>query len=162
MRFVCDSTVGKLARFLRMAGFDTACVPRPELPKVLAISREEGRKIVSRNSKIRDIRLASDFYHIMDDDPETQFRKLLTDLDLDLSEDDFLSRCLECNFPLMSIPKQEIGGKVYPYVFRTQESFFICQKCDRIFWHATHAEAIVNRLRRIKFELDRGRQQGAV
>jgi uncharacterized protein len=155
MRFVCDSTVGKLARFLRMAGFDTAYVKEENLARVLAISKEENRLMVSRNSKYLKLQLASNFYHLTADEPVDQFRKLVTDLQMQLDEKRFLTRCLQCNEPLEKIAMEKVSERLYDFVARTQTEIFVCPRCDKLYWHATHTRAMITRLLTIKSELDR-------
>lgn len=158
MKFVLDNTVGKLARLLRMAGFDTAYVAEDGTTPVIAISRAEQRLIVSRNSRYAEMTLAADFFHIESDRPEEQLEALLDALGLDLIEAHFLSRCLECNEPLEHIDKQEVAGQVWPYVWKTQDIFHRCHGCGRIYWPATHVAAMQSRLLTVKRELDQRRQ----
>jgi uncharacterized protein with PIN domain len=155
MRFVCDSTVGKLARLLRMAGFDTAYVKEDDLARVLALSKGENRLIVSRNSKYLELQLASNFYHVTADEPLDQFRKLVSDLQMQLDEKRFLTRCLQCNEPLEMIATEKVLERLYDFVARTQQEIFICPRCDKLYWHATHAHAMIARLMAVKSELDR-------
>ena len=74
-----------------MAGYDTAHVARDDLSRVIALSREEGRKIISRNAKYHELQLANDFLHLIDDDPYEQFRRIVAGLGLPIVEADFLS-----------------------------------------------------------------------
>jgi uncharacterized protein len=153
MRFVCDSTVVKLAKLLRAAGFDTACVNKPDIPRVLSLSKEEQRIIVSRNSKYLQLELAGDFCHLTADEPLDQFRAIVTDLKLPLVESQFLTRCLECNELLCVSSVADVRERLYEFVARTQERIFLCPNCDRLYWHATHAKAMIKRLLAIKSEL---------
>lgn len=155
MRFVCDSTMGKLARLLRMAGFDTAYVKENDSARVLAISREENRLIVSRNSKYLGLQLANRFYHLTADDPLDQFRQIVSDLQMQLDEKQFLTRCLQCNEPLEKVAAEKVMERLYDFVARTQKEIFVCQRCDKLYWHATHACAMITQLLALKSELDR-------
>lgn len=154
MRFVCDSTMGKLARLLRMAGYDTAYIKENHPARVLAISKEENRLIVSRNSKYAGLQLASNFHHLTTDEPLDQFRKLVSDLQMPLDEKQFLTRCLQCNETLEKIATEKVSERLYDFVVRTQPNIFICQRCDKLYWHATHACAMITQLLAIKSELD--------
>jgi uncharacterized protein len=155
MRFVCDSTVGKLARLLRMAGFDTAYVKEDNLARVLTISREENRLIVSRNSKYLELQLADKLCHLTADRPLDQFRRLVIDLQIRLNEKQFLTRCMQCNELLEQIATEKVSGKLSDFVARTQREIFACPHCDKLYWHATHARAMITQLHAIKSELDR-------
>jgi len=155
MRFICDSTMGKLARLLRMAGFDTAYVKEDNLARVLAISKEENRLIVSRNSKYLELQLASNFCHLTANKPLDQLRKLVIDLQMQFDEKQFLTRCLQCIEPLEKIATERISERLYDFVARTQQEIFVCPRCDKLYWRATHAHAMITRLLAIKSELDR-------
>ena len=152
MRFVCDSTVGKLAHLLRMCGLDTAYIKDADPAVVISISRREGRVILSRNSLFRELVLADSFLHLTFDDPDEQFRQLVSTLKLTLDESGILTRCLECNQLLLSVEKESIRDRLFEFVAQTQEKFLLCPDCDKIYWHGTHAKAMVNKLQRLKNE----------
>ncbi len=154
MRFVCDSTVGKLARFLRMAGFDTAYVKKDDLSAVLSISKEENRMILSRNSQFGELRLADQFFHLAADDPFEQFRSVVTAFGLQLEAGNFLTRCLECNELLEKADKEKFRDRLWKFVADTQPRIFYCPRCDKLYWPATHARSMISRLLAIKSELD--------
>lgn len=160
VKFVCDNTVGKLARLLRMAGCDTAYVPEDNLRRVLSLSREQGRKIISRNSRYSELTIANDFYHLTADDPEEQLIQLAVELELDFDPGNYLTRCVNCNNRLVSIDKSQVKGRVWPYVWQTQDTFSTCPSCGRIYWRATHAEAIAIRLERLSNEVTRRKEEG--
>lgn len=157
MKFVCDNTVGKLARSLRMAGLDTAYVAEDDLYAVVALSKEQGRRIVSRNSRYCELTIADNFYHLTVDDPDEQFILLVLDLDLSLDADNFLTRCADCNESLIAIDRSEVKGRVWPYVWQTQKEFSVCPNCDKVYWSATHAKAITRHLQHLMDEIARRR-----
>jgi hypothetical protein len=153
MRFLCDSTVGKLARLLRTAGFDTAYIWEPDWRQVVRAALGEERVVLSRNSLYSELKLAPRFFLLHADNPEDQFLAVATEFALDIEEDRFLSRCLECNSRLIETNKERIRGRLWTYVAETQEKFFYCEACDKIYWHATHARAITQRLLKLKGQL---------
>jgi uncharacterized protein len=138
-----------------MAGFDTAYVKEDNVARVLTISKEENRLIVSRNSRYLEIQLASNYYHLTEDEPLDQFRKLMADLQIPFDERRFLTRCLQCNELLEKINTEKVLERLYDFVARTQQEIFVCPRCDKLYWHATHARAMITRLFVIKSELDR-------
>ncbi len=159
VKFVCDNTVGKLARLLRMAGFDTAYVPEDNLSRVISLSREQDRKIISRNSRFAELTIVSDFYHLDADDPEEQFIQLFVDLQLELDSDRYLTRCVDCNDELIPIARNDVKDRVWPYVWQSQDNFSTCPACGRIYWRATHAQAISSRMEHFKEEITRRREE---
>ena len=65
---------------------------------------------------------------------------MIDSLGLEFDSGIFLSRCLECNLPLIPLPREEAQAKVPPYVFQTVEEFRTCPQCLKIFWPGTHIE----------------------
>jgi uncharacterized protein with PIN domain len=73
--------------------------------------------------------------------------------ELGLSLEPNLIRCIECNRKLVKVKKEDIKNKVPPYVYKTQENFLYCKKCDKYYWRGTHYNNIKNTFLSIK---DRG------
>ena len=139
-RFIVDVNVGRLATWLRALGYDTLYIPNVEDNDLIRIAYKEGRTVVTRDTRFAERRLVAQgqlgLVLIKDDDLKSQVRQLVQDLNL--SVDGAFSRCLRCNEPLTSLPKEEAKPRVPSYVFRTQEEFMECLRCRRIYWRGTH------------------------
>ena len=144
MKFIADIMVGKLARYLRMAGYDVIYINDIEDEKVLEIAKKEGRTILTRdflmlqrkeckNGTIKSLL-------IEDDSLMKQLEQIRRDLDLELNPK--LIRCLECNTLLEKVSKAGLKEKVPPYVFKTQDNFLYCPECDKYYWRGTHYNSI--------------------
>jgi hypothetical protein len=86
---------------------------------------------------------------IKSDKPELQMQQVINDLTLDCQFRPF-AICLECNQPLLERSKQQVGGRVPPYVFQTQNQYVECPVCHRIYWRGTHWQRMTSKLK--KFE----------
>lgn len=146
-RFIADDMVGKLARFVRLLGYD--CVYQKGIEDKHLIERAlvDDRIILTRDTRLVEMVLAKKYLLIESDDPEIQLRQVISDCELEIDPGTILSRCLVCNQQLEDIEKSEVAERVWPYVYRTQEEFKICPECERIYWEGTHVEAIKKRLR---------------
>lgn len=148
-KFVVDHNVGKLARWLRLMGYDARFFRGENDAELVAIALKEGRIIVTRDTRIMQRRLVTKgrlkALLIESDQPERQIRQLIDSFDLDWRFNPF-SLCLECNQPLVERKKAELKELVPPYVFKTQEQFRQCPKCQRIYWRGTHWRAMTKRL----------------
>jgi uncharacterized protein with PIN domain len=148
-KFVVDHNVGKLARWLRLMGYDARFFRGENDAELVAIALKEGRIIVTRDTRIMQRRLVTKgrlkALLIESDQPERQIRQLIDSLHLDYRFNPF-SLCLECNQPLVERKKAELKDLVPPYVFKTQEQFRQCPKCQRIYWRGTHWRAMTKRL----------------
>lgn len=149
MNFAADDMLGKLARWLRMIGIDVTWSNSVSDDEVIRQGREEGRIILTRDTRlIRRLR-PEDYLFIHDDFLEGQMREVFTRFPGLASQQQPLSRCAECNVPLQGIPKAEVEGRVWPFVYKTQEHFTTCPQCRRVYWEATHVKEIREKMKRI-------------
>ena len=139
--FIVDSNAGKLARWLRMMGYDTLFFSDIEDGHLVDMAMKEGRVVVTRDTQIAKRRVAANgslkVILSRDDDPKQQLLQVLKELNLDCRQLQF-TRCLECNQRLVSRSKEEVKDLVPPYVFRTQTQYMQCPSCSRIYWQGTH------------------------
>ena len=147
--FVVDRMLGRLAKALRMLGYD-ALYWTGDNDAILDKAREESRILLTRRRALLKYRGEVEVVLIPQDRPLDQLRSLLRTLDLPLSGIPILSRCLRCNTPLTSIPKEEVMDRVPDHVYQTQTEFSSCRRCRRIYWrgtHRSHMERTIERLR---------------
>jgi len=139
-RFIVDANVGKLARWLRMLGYDTVFINNIDDGELVSIALRERRVIVTKDTRIILRRVVASgrvkAVLIEYDDPGDQFRQLARAVKLD--QEHKFTRCLECNQPLEPRGRDEVEGLVPPYVFETQSQYHQCPACRRIYWRATH------------------------
>ncbi len=149
-RFLCDSTVGRLANYMRMIGYDTAFIDSHIASKILDVALDEGRTILTRNSGLTDMKLARDVILLTEDDPWEQLRQVISIRQLSVDRTRVLTRCLIDNGVLVPISREDVKEKVWPYVYATQKKFTICPSCGRVYWPATHVEAMLEKLKQAK------------
>jgi len=141
IRFVADVMVGKLARWLRVLGYDVVYSNKLEDGEILKIAAVEDRIVLTRDvSFAARCRPPLRVLFIEHNDWRSQLQQVVGAYGL--ANFKTLSRCIECNSALSAIDKEEVVERVPPYVYQTQEQFSICRSCDRIYWHGTHVEAI--------------------
>ncbi|MGA1843754.1 MAG: Mut7-C RNAse domain-containing protein [bacterium] len=137
-RFLADVMLGRLARWLRILGYDTLYT-RKRIDSLLEVrAYDEGRIILTRDSRLyRKLGPERSFF-IHADDFRDQMEELIRSLDMHHDPDRFLSRCLDCNHPLVPIAKEDVRMVVPPFVFQTVEAFRTCPQCKKVFWPGTH------------------------
>ncbi len=145
MKFMVDCNVGKLAKWLRMMGYDSLFFGDGDDGEMVALAMAEGRVILTRDSHIAERRVVARGYlraiHIKSDEPAEQMRQVMEMLRL---KPYFrpLTICLECNAPLEPRDKEQVKDRVPPYVLQTQEEYVECPACRRIYWKGTHWQAM--------------------
>lgn len=149
MKFIADSNVGKLAKWLRMMGYDTQFFEGSSDSQMVAAALAENRVILTRNTQIMRRRLVTSgqlkAILIQSDEPERQIRQVIDALKLDCQFQPF-SICLECNQPLVERSREQVKDLVPPYVFQTQNQYMECPACHRIYWRGTHWQAMTKNL----------------
>lgn len=150
MKFVADSMLGRLAKWLRILGFDTTYSRAWQDADIVRLARAERRLILTRDramARRRGVRV----FLVHSDEVERQVREVMEGLSL--STDNSLSRCPECNGELQPVKKAEIKDLVPPYVYKTQRNFHRCPDCGRIYWQGTHVARITERLENLEESL---------
>ncbi|GLQ90104.1 Mut7-C RNAse domain-containing protein [Dyella flagellata] len=136
-RFVADAHLGGLARLLRMCGFDTLYDNHFQDERIVEISLEQERIILTRDRELLKRREVTHgcFVHALKS-PQ-QLREVVTRLDLAASARPF-SLCLQCNVPLHDIDMAAVRRRVPASVLQRQDRFVACDRCHRVYWGGSH------------------------
>jgi uncharacterized protein with PIN domain len=146
-RFVCDSSLGGLARWLRAAGYEAEWLVSGGAEELLRKAQAKGATLLTTDSRLLErsvIRggevraewLPSDLSRT------AQLRMLMRDLSLKLRT----PRCMSCGGELLAVAKEEVAARIPPKTARWKDDYFVCAGCDRLFWQGTHWERIARRL----------------
>jgi len=141
IKFIVDSNAGKLARWLRIMGYDALFFNSIDDAQLIDIALKEGRVVLTKDTQILKRRAVTNGQLRVilprNDDPKEQLRQVVEELNLDCCLRQF-TRCLECNQILVPRSKEEVKELVPPYVFRTQTQYMQCPACLRVYWRGTH------------------------
>ncbi|MFQ6032369.1 MAG: Mut7-C RNAse domain-containing protein, partial [Candidatus Zixiibacteriota bacterium] len=132
--------------WLRTLGFDTLFKLTIEDGELVSVALKENRIILSRDTKLSRFKIKDKYLLIQSEKPLEQLKQVIDHFKLKIDKNLLFSRCLVCNQVLQKVEKEKIKGRLYPYVYQTQENFVYCPVCDRIYWSATHVEKITQRL----------------
>jgi len=158
-RFVVDTTVGKLTKWLRALGYDIRVSKGRDLHRLVQISRQEQRIILTRNRKLEAKLFLGNIVIVKESQPDLQVATVLKTLGLRPNPEAFLSRCLLCNEKLEVMPRRDAEGRVPEFVFHSQQIFHRCPGCQRVYWEGTHPSNMRKRIEQIvrSVEKTRGR-----
>ena len=149
MKFILTKELGRLAKWLRILGYDSAFYREDNLSTLVIRALREERVILTRNSRIsrfpgpRIVIIDSDFV-------SEQIKQVLQKLKLKPKPKEMFSRCTICNAQLNDALRSRIKTKVPKYVYQTQKDFMVCPKCKRVYWQGTHWGNVRRYLEKIK------------
>ena len=137
--------LGKLAKWLKILGFDARYSPRADDDDLLALARSEGRTLLTRDRALLQRAKGIPSLMIIGERWEDQVRQVLAHFKLRDTVRPY-TRCLECNVELMPLAKDQAANLVPPFVLERADSFSLCPSCGRVFWPGTHFDAMEAKL----------------
>ena len=137
MKFAADRSLGRLAKWLRVLGFDTLYVNHMDDDAFVALA-ERGRILLSRNTRLMGKVASHHIVFVEDNDPKKQLRQILSVLDFKPRRSRFFARCILCNGVVEYVDKAAVCERVPDHVWTVQERFSTCTRCNKVYWSGTH------------------------
>ena len=146
-RFLADAMLGRLARWLRLLGFDTAYDAAIADAEIARRAIEEGRIVLTRDRALPEEWRLPRVVVLRAESLAEQLRELSRALPIRGGR--AFSRCTHCNAPLEDVAVERVAAQLPPRVVERQPAFRRCSGCDRVYWEGTHVE----RIRRVLDEI---------
>jgi len=137
LQFVLDGHLGKLARYLRLLGFDSTCDVAWADPELVEASTKEGRVLLTRDVGLLMHGVLTHGYFVRATDPRKQVIEVARRFELAPAIEAF-TRCLACNGGLREVAKHEVMDRLLPQTREHFEQFRECPHCDRVYWKGAH------------------------
>jgi uncharacterized protein len=131
--FDVDGMLGRLAKWLRILGFDA------EFPRSSPI---EGRYFVTAGAVVGRTNVVT----VTAERPLEQLKQVIAQTGISVEPDRRFSRCLVCNLPVVEVSKELLDGRVPPEIFASRSEFHECPGCRRVYWEGSHLERTKKRL----------------
>ncbi len=168
-KFITTIELGRLARWLRVLGFDCAFFdpstlrqaqgrsersrrttdsgPPGENPgggrarqrDIVIESLRQGRIILTRSSRLSSFS-GIRMVRVESDFVREQLAQVIKSLRLKIDRSRMFSRCVMCNTPTETVEKASVEGNVPAHVYKVQEEFTRCPGCGKIYWKGGHWE----------------------
>jgi hypothetical protein len=137
--------LGRLARWLRLLGFDTVYYYDISDRRLIKVAKEQRRLILTRDTRLVKIKGIKDYLLIRAND---SFQQLLEVIHaLDLKDFYLLTRCVACNGQLSKVPdKKEVRDSIPDFVFHNFHVFLKCHDCGKVYWEGTHPKMFRDKL----------------
>jgi uncharacterized protein with PIN domain len=136
-KYLTDGSLGKLAKWLRLIGYDTIVYPHVIDRKVLNRAYCEKRIVLTRRLDMLSRHFAGQMYLVEGKEAEEQLKEVIARFSLKIEKNKVFSICLKCNLRLSPVEKEEVFDLVPSYVFANCNHFNKCPNCKRIYWSGT-------------------------
>lgn len=123
--------LGRLARWMRLLGYDTLYFKDTDYNRLILKADNEGRIILTRNNRLKKDK---GVFLIRSENIKEQIKEVTKNFP---GERKF-SRCSLCNTALEKVPKERVKDMVPRYTFRTHRVFYLCPKCKKVYWRGSH------------------------
>jgi uncharacterized protein with PIN domain len=141
-RFVVDVNLGRMARYLRLLGFDTLYRNDYVDRDLVRICSEQGRIVLTRDRNLLKHSAITHGCFVHNSEPLSQVEEVILRLDLANSANPF-KRCVRCNGLLEPVEKIVVEDRVPPLMRKHYEVFWICSDCEQVYWKGAHYARMV-------------------
>lgn len=146
MKFILDDMLGKLARWIRIMGYDAKYFHKISDDELIKQAKDEGRILLTRDRSLAK-RFAVSCLLIKTQDIESQLNYVIKRFGLDINN--IFTRCPSCNGKLEEIEKEKVYNNVPDFVFSSYDNFSICKACLKYYWKGPHWEKIKESLNKL-------------
>ncbi|HDJ33906.1 MAG TPA: twitching motility protein PilT [Bacteroidetes bacterium] len=147
-RFILDVHLGKLARYLRLFGFDTVYEKDYDDREIARRSVEEKRILLTRDVGLLKHKDLTHGYWLRSQQPMTQLQEVLDHFDL-YSQAKPFSRCMACNGIISPVSRQEVEEQIPPLTGKYVQAYSRCTRCGKIYWEGSHYERMRDTVARV-------------
>ena len=146
--FVVDVNLGKLAGYLRMAGFDSLYRNNAKDKELIKTTLEEDRVLLTRDRRLLMHKVIKKGYLVRSDQPVKQLEEVLVRFNL-FGETRLFTRCIHCNGLLEEAEKADVLDQLEPLTRRYYNRFSRCKGCGQVYWAGSHRERIDPKLQEL-------------
>jgi uncharacterized protein with PIN domain len=143
--FVADRMLGRLARLLRLLGYDTEYSPEMTTARLREIAARGERVVLTRGHAEKRFPDLAHVFRVQSEYAPEQLREVVSHFGLDVRSG-LWTRCTLCNAPIEKVEKTLVADHVPRKVADVYEDFYRCRGCGHIYWQGSHVERIVKRL----------------
>ena len=144
VRFIVDSMLGRLAKWLRIMGYDTHYQPF-YTEGLIELLVHGGGRLLSRHRPT--IMQYPNAVLILSDHVKDQLHEMKHGGSLTADRSKWFTRCLICNVPLRETDAEDARANLPEYVsYKYTSEIRFCPSCGRYFWPGSHRGRMTKQL----------------
>ncbi len=145
-KFIADVMLGRLAKWLRILGYDTMYSSSLGKDELVEAALGEGRLLLTRRADLGGTRDMPSPVFVESNDVDEQLKQVIRECNLLIDPGTMLSLCLKCNHSLEEASKDAVEGLVPDHVLHTAERFSRCPICREIYWKGSHVSRMIRKV----------------
>ena len=145
IHFAVDRMLGRLAKMLRLLGYDALYVNDVTAAQLLAMGRSGERVVLTRGETAQRFPHLENVLSLKSENTLEQLREVVEQLGLD-TRSGLWTRCTLCNALIERVEKPAVEALVEAKIFRLYEEFFRCTGCGHVYWRGSHVDRILRNL----------------
>jgi len=150
-RFMVDANLGRLARYLRMLGFDTRFDLNLQDEEIITMAEKEKRILLTRDLGILKNGRVLRGYFIRSQKPDVQLREVVEKFHLKGQFKPF-TRCIACNGKILPVARELITGRVPEQIWNRFHTFYTCKGCERVYWEGSHHQRMLDKIQKLTLD----------
>jgi uncharacterized protein with PIN domain len=147
-KFLVDFMCGRLAKWLRILGYDAEFIKDTSRHKLMMKSLTEQRIVLTRDTRLSKKKVYK-LILIKSDKIREQVRQVIKELNLKLQKEKFFSICSICNKKVELVEKEKVKDLVPLYVYQTINEFYQCPECKRVYWQGSHYDLFLKEVEKL-------------
>jgi hypothetical protein len=151
MKFIADSMLGRLTRWLRLSGYDVLYRNDITDTKIIEMAKSEKRVLLSRDKTLcrKAQRMDVKTSLILSSEIMQQLKQVIKEWGIEIYDTPVFSRCPMCNSKIEKAEKDKVKDKVPETVFFATNEFWRCNRCGKVYWHGGHWRNIKEMVERL-------------
>ena len=145
IRFAVDRMLGRLARMLRLLGYDTFYANDMTTSQLVAAGKSGERMILTRGETVRRFPHLDEVLSLKSEYPPQQLREVVERFGLD-TRSGLWTRCTLCNAPIERVEKASVEALVPAKIIQLYQDFYRCAGCGHVYWHGSHVDRVLRNL----------------
>jgi uncharacterized protein len=148
-KYLTDATLARLAKWLRLLGYDTVVFTRVAGREMLRLAEAQQRVVLTKRQDMLERQFSGMLYLVSAKDTGSQLQEIMTKFSLEIEKKRMFQICLKCNEELLSMEKEEVRDLVPAYVIANYSEFTRCPHCQSIYWPGTHQRNFLQLLEKL-------------
>jgi len=137
-KFITDASLGRLAKWLRLLGYNTIVFPREAGREMLRQAEAEERIVLTRRKDMTERQFSGRLFLITGVDIASQLNDVIGKYSLKINQQKMFGICLECNEKFYPVAREDVRDLVPLFVFENCTQYNQCPLCHNVYWVGTH------------------------